>query len=113
MTPCRRPDLPPRAKAAEFDGQAETDVLAYMSFPPARRAKFHSTNLRERVNGVIKRRAEVVGIFPDDAAIIRLVGAILLEQNDEWSIQRAHFVTLATLAPISDDPVISLRAMAN
>jgi CheY-like chemotaxis protein len=69
------------------------------------------TNPLERVNGEIKRRTEVVGIFPNEAAIIRLVGAILLEQNDEWAVQRARYMTLETIAPISDDPTISLPAM--
>ena len=105
-----RPKVP---KLANMMDEAETDVLAFMSFPPAHRAKLHSTNPLERVNGEIKRRTEVVGIFPNEAAITRLVGAILLEQNDEWAVQRARYMTLETIAPISDDPIISLPAMAN
>ena len=76
--------------------EAETDVLAYMSFPAQHRAKLHSTNPIERPIGEIKRRIEVVGIFPNEAAIVRLVGAILLEQNDEWAVQRARYITLGT-----------------
>lgn len=70
------------------------------------------TNPLERLNGEIKRRTEVVGIFPTEAAITRLVGAILLEQNDEWAVQRARYVTLESIAPISDDPIVSLPAVA-
>jgi putative transposase len=105
-----RPKVP---KLATLLDQAEADVLAYMSFPAAHRAKLHSTNPLERVNGEIKRRTEVVGIFPNEAAITRLVGAILLEQNDEWAVQRARYMTLETIAPISDDPIVSLPAMAS
>jgi transposase-like protein len=50
--------------------------------------------------------------FPNDDAIVRLVGAILLEQNDEWAVQRARYMTLETIAPLSDDPLISLPAVA-
>ena len=105
-----RPKLP---KLASFLDEAETDVLAYMSFPPAHRTKLHSTNPIERLNGEIKRRTEVVGIFPNEDAIIRLVGAILLEQNDEWAVQRARYMTLETIAPIGDDPTVSLPAFAS
>jgi len=105
-----RPKLP---KLAAFLDEAETDVLAYMSFPVAHRAKLHSTNPLERVNGEIKRRTEVVGIFPNEDAITRLVGAILLEQNDEWAVQRGRYMTLETIAPLGDDPTVSLPAIAS
>lgn len=104
-----RPNLP---KLAAFMDEAEVDVLAYMSFPSAHRAKLHSTNPLERVNGEIKRRTEVVGIFPNEDAIVRLVGAILLEQNDEWAVQRARYMTLETITPLSDDPIVNLPALA-
>ncbi|EQD53864.1 insertion sequence transposase protein [mine drainage metagenome] len=67
--------------------EAETDVLAYLNFPAAHR-EMHSTNPIERLNGAIERRTDVGRIFPDEQVIIRLVGAILLEQNDEWAVQR-------------------------
>jgi putative transposase len=103
-----RPKLP---KLAAFMDEAESDVLAYMSFPPEHWSKLHSTNGLERLNGEIKRRTEVVGIFPNDEAIVRLVGAILLEQNDEWAVQRARYMTLETMAALSHDPVVGLPAM--
>jgi putative transposase len=105
-----RPKVP---KLAVLMDEAEADVLAYMSFPAQHRAKLHSTNPLERLNGEIKRRTEVVGIFPNEAAITRLVGAILLEQNDEWAVQRARYMTLETIAAMSDDPLVSLPAVAN
>jgi putative transposase len=104
-----RPKLP---KLATLLDEAEEDVLAYMSFPKEHRAKLHSTNPLERVNGEIKRRTEVVGIFPNEAAITRLVGAILLEQNDEWAVQRARYMTLETIAPMRDDLALMLPATA-
>jgi putative transposase len=104
-----RPKVP---KLAALMDTAETDVLAYMGFPAAHRAKLHSTNPLERLNGEIKRRTEVVGIFPDERSIRRLVGAILLEQNDEWAVQRCRYMTLESIAPIGDDPLVSLPNLA-
>ncbi len=104
-----RPKVP---KLATLMDAAETDVLAYMTFPKEHRAKLHSTNPIERLNGEIKLRTEVVGIFPNEAAINRLVGAILLEQNDEWAVQRSRYMTLETIAPLSDDPIVRLPAVA-
>ena len=103
-----RPKLP---KLAGFMDEAEDDVLAYMSFPADHWSKIHSTNGLERLNGEVKRRTDVVGIFPNDNAITRLVGAILLEQNDEWAVQRARYMTLETMTALSDDPIVGLPAM--
>ena len=105
-----RPKLP---KLAAFMDDAEADVLAYMDFPAAHRPKLHSTNPLERLNGEVKRRTDVVGIFPNEDAITRLVGAILLEQNDEWAVQRARYMTLETIAPLSDNSIVSLPAVAD
>ena len=104
-----RPKVP---KLAALMDEAEPDVLAFMSFPKDHRVKIHSTNPLERVNGEIKRRTDVVGIFPNEAAITRPAGAILLEQNDEWAVQRARYMTLETIAPLRDDPLVSLPVAA-
>jgi putative transposase len=105
-----RPNLP---KLAALMDEAKPDVPAYMTFPAAHRAKLHSTNPIERLNGKIKRRTEVVGFFPNEAAIVGLVGAILLEQNDEWAVQRTRYMTRETIAPLSDDPIVGLPAVAS
>lgn len=106
-------ELRPRvSKLAALMDDAEADVLAYMSFPAQHRVKLHSTNPLERLNGEIKRRSDVVGIFPNEAAVTRLIGALLLEQNDEWVVQRARYMSLETIAPMSDHPFVSLPALA-
>ena len=66
----------------------------------------------QHLKGEIKRRTDVVGIFPNDNAIVRLVGAFLLEQNDEWAVQRARYMTLETISQMSDDLLVSLPAVA-
>ena len=99
-------------KLAKIMDEAEADVLAYTSFPKDHWQKIQSTNGLERLNGEVKRRTEVVGIFPNEEAIKRLVGAILLEQNDEWAVQRSRFMTLESLAALSDDPIVKLPAVA-
>jgi putative transposase len=70
--------------------ESEEDVLAYMAFPTQHRTKLHSTNSLERLNKEVKRRADVVGIFPSEQSILRLIGAVLLEANDEWQLQNRY-----------------------
>jgi putative transposase len=87
------------------------DVLAYMDFPKEHWAQIASTNPLERVNREIKRRADVIGIFPNDDAIIRLVGALMLETNDEWAVAR-RYRSLETLARVTENPTVRLPAVA-
>ena len=91
--------------------EAEHDVLAYMTFPREHRTKLHSTNPIERLHAEIKRRTKVVGIFPNEDAITRLVGAVLLEQNDEWAVSR-RYMTLESIAQTSDTLTVKLPAVA-
>src|SRR4051794_23793487 len=96
------------AQLAALMDDSEHDVLAYMTFPFQPRTKLHSTNPWERLNKKVKRRADVVGIFPNKASIARLIGAVLLEQNDEWLIQHRYMPIegMAQLTPplIDTDP---------
>ena len=103
-----RPRVP---KLAALMDSAEEDILAYMTFPAAHRAKSHSTNPIERLNGEIKRRTGVVGIFPNEAAVVRLVGALLLEQSDERATQRARYMTLEGIGTVSGTGPARLSAV--
>ena len=85
--------------------ESEHDVLAYMAFPVQHRTKLHSTNPLERLNKEVKRRADVVGIFPSEPSIVRLIGAVLLEANDEWQLQHRYMQVegMAELMPPTID----------
>lgn len=94
---------------------SEHDVLAYMDFPARRWTKLHSTNPLERLNTEVKRRADVVGIFPNEEAIVRLIGAVPLEIDDDWVIQSRYrriegMVELAAMRDKSDVIAIPLKA---
>jgi putative transposase len=95
---------------ALMDGSRE-DVLIYMDYPKEHWAQIASTNPLERVNKEIKRRADVVGIFPNDEAVVRLVGALMLEQSDEWAVSRRYF-SLESLASLADTDAAKLPAVA-
>jgi putative transposase len=97
-------------KVAELMDGAEHDVLAHRAFPKEHWPQLASTNPLERLNGEVKRRTNVVGIFPNAAAVVRLVGAILLEQNDEWAVAR-RYMTLETIRPGADTDPVSLPAV--
>ena len=102
-----RPRFP---KLSNLLDEAEPDVLAYMAFPEDHWRQIHSTNSLERLNREVKRRSNVASIFPNDAAIERLVGAILLEQNDEWAVSR-RYMSLEPLARLCDDRAAGDRAL--
>ena len=101
----------PANKLAKLMREAEDDVFAYMAFPKDHWSQLHSTNPLERLNKEIKRRTNVVGIFPNDDAIIRLVGALMLEQNDEWAVTR-RYMSLETVAQVCDDHTIDVARIA-
>ena len=87
------------------------DVLTYMDYPKEHWPQIASTKPLERLNKEIKRRADVVGIFPNDEAIIRLVGALMLEQSDEWAVSPRYF-SLESLARLADTDPVKLSAVA-
>jgi len=93
---------------------SEPDILAYMTFPAQHRTKLHSTNPLERLNKEVKRRADVVGIFPNEESITRLIGAVLFEQNDEWQTQHRYMQleAMAQIDTIAVDPILKLQHAA-
>ena len=100
-----RPRWPKLGKLLD---DSEHDVLAYMSFPTQHRVKLHSTNPLERLNKEVKRRADVVGIFPSEQSILRLIGAVLLEANDEWQMQHRYMQVEAMAELIA--PLLEIEA---
>ena len=92
-------------RLAALMDESEHEVLAYMAFPAPHRAKLHSTNPLERLNKELKRRADVVGIFPNEASIVRLLGAVLMEQHEEWLLRHRYMQLepMAELAPAEAD----------
>ena len=101
-------------KLATLMDESEADVLAYMAFPAQHRTKLHSTNPLERLNKEVKRRADVVGIFPNEDSIIRLIGAVLFEQNDDWQSQHRYMMVEAfsQIDIAQTDPLLSITTQA-
>ena len=97
-------------RVCELLEDAEEDLLAFYQFPAEHRTKLRSTNPLERVNKEIGRRTDVVGIFPNDQAVIRLAGALLIEQNDEWLVSR-RYLSAESMALIIQDPDIEQGAL--
>jgi putative transposase len=96
--------LEPRVpKVARLLLEAETDLLAFSAYPAQHHSKLRSTNPLERVNREIGRRTDVVGVFPNDAALLRLAGSLLIEQNDEWLVAR-RYLSEASMAELTTEP---------
>ena len=99
-------------KAAELLAEAENDILAYMAFPPELWTRIYSTNPLERLNKEVKRRTNVVGVFPDGGSVTRLVGAVLLETSDEWQVGRRYFSLEAMAKVIGPQPLLVAEPVA-
>lgn len=99
-------------KAAELLAEAENDILAYMAFPAELWTRIYSTNPLERLNKEVKRRTNVVGVFPDGGSVTRLVGAVLLESSDEWQVGRRYFSLEAMAKVIGPQPLLVAEPVA-
>ena len=102
-------------KLSKLMDDSEDDVIAYTAFPTQHRTKLHSVNTLERLDKEVKRRADVVGIFPSEASIIRLIGTVLLEANDEWQMQHRYMGVEAmgeTLNPSPTNETLQLSPRA-
>ena len=97
-------------KLAALMDEARDDVLAYTGFPKEHWPQIASTNPLERLNREIKRRSDVVGLCPNDRAVIRLAGALMLEQNDERTVSR-RYMSLESISSVSEDPIVKLSAL--
>jgi putative transposase len=97
-------------KLAALMDDSREDVLAYTAFPREHWPQIASTNNLECLNAEVKRRSDVVGIFPNERSVIRLVGALMIEQSDEWAVAR-RYMSLESLATLSDDPIRRLSAV--
>jgi putative transposase len=94
-------------QAASLLQEAEEEILTYMAFPKEHWTRIYSTNPLERLNKEIKRRTKVVEIFPDEVSVVRLVGALLLETDDEWQVERRYFSRESMQKLIEPDPLIT------
>jgi transposase-like protein len=93
-------------KAAEVLERAEDDILAYMAFPQKHWTRIYSTNPLERLNKEVKRRTNVVGVFPDQPSVIRLAGSILMEFDDEWQAADRRYFSLETMRELTHPEVL-------
>ena len=103
---------PTAPKVAALLTEAEEDLLAFYRFPAAHWPKLRSTNNIERVNKEIARRSDVVGIFPNDRSVIRLIGSLLIEQNDEWLLTRGYLSQESISLVLEDQAEASGREVA-
>ena len=108
----RRRSMRPKFRSSLDHGRRRERGARLHGLPEKHWSQIHSTNPIERLNREIKRRTNVVSIFPNEAAIVRLIGAILLEQNDEWAVQPARYMSLETIGHLSDDTLVNLPAVA-
>ena len=98
-------------KAADLLVEAEADILAYMAFPQSHWRRIYSTNPLERLNKEVKRRTNVVGVFPDRDSVIRLVGSLLMEVDDEWQIGRRYFSQASMKELLEPEPLADAKAL--